>query len=204
MRIRTISRIANIAIVVVILAVSVAVSIAHAQGPATDKPARPEVALGYTFLRSNAPPAGCTCFNLNGGNATFAYPLGKGEFAVVGDLAAAHAGNISSSGYSLTLSTYTAGIRYAPKFGTKSLQPFGQALVGLAHSSGSLVQGGATPAGNSGAAFASILGGGLDIQLNRRFSIRLFEADYVLTTIDNGGNNHQNNLRIDAGAVFHF
>ena len=36
------------------------------------------------------------------------------------------------------------------------------------------------------------------------FSARLAEADYLLTTFDNGTNNHQNNLRISAGVVIHF
>jgi hypothetical protein len=30
------------------------------------------------------------------------------------------------------------------------------------------------------------------------------EADNLLTTLDNGTNNHQNNLRISAGLVVHF
>jgi hypothetical protein len=34
--------------------------------------------------------------------------------------------------------------------------------------------------------------------------VRLIEADYLLTTFDNGSNNHQNNLRIGAGVVVHF
>jgi hypothetical protein len=32
----------------------------------------------------------------------------------------------------------------------------------------------------------------------------MIEADYLLTTVDNGSNNHQNNLRISAGIVVHF
>ena len=39
--------------------------------PASAKP-RAELALDYTYLHSNAPPGSCGCFNLNGGNATFA------------------------------------------------------------------------------------------------------------------------------------
>ena len=39
--------------------------------------------------------------------------------------------------------------------------------------------------------------------MNPRFSVRLVEADYLLTTFDNGSNNHQNNLRISAGVVLH-
>ena len=40
--------------------------------PASDKPLRAELALGYTYLRRNAPPGGCGCFNVNGRSAIFA------------------------------------------------------------------------------------------------------------------------------------
>lgn len=172
--------------------------------PVGDKPFRAELALGYSYLHSNAPPGGCGCFNLNGGNATFAWPVKSGSFALVGDVAIAHAGTVSSTGDGLTLSTFTAGGRYLPKLGHSPLQPFGQALIGLAHSSGTLVEETNPGAGNAGAAFASNFGAGLDLRANPRFSIRLVEADYLLTTFDNGSNNHQNNLRISAGVVVHF
>ena len=59
--------------------------------------------------------------------------------------------------------------------------------------------------GSSGTnAFAANLGGGLDLRLNHRFSIRLIEADYLLTTFNNQSNNRQNNARISAGAVIRF
>jgi outer membrane immunogenic protein len=74
--------------------------------------------------------------------------------------------------------------------------------VGGAHASGSLVEGSGSSTG--GGAFASLVGGGVDLRATRRFSIRLVEADYLVTTFDNGGNNHQNNFRIGAGVVFHF
>ena len=183
---------------------------AVAQAPAqpaaaTEKPLRAELALDYSYLRSNAPPGGCGCFNLNGGSATFAWALKPGaSIALVGDITADQAGSISSSGYSLTLSAYTLGARYRQHIGHSPLQPFGQVLVGLAHSSGSLVGGQSPAASNAGAAFAANLGGGLDLRANRRFSFRLIEADYLLTTFDNGTNDHQNNLRLSTGVVLHF
>ena len=165
---------------------------------------RAELALGYSYLHSNAPPGGCGCFNLNGGNATFAWPLRSGQFALAGDVTIAHAGTVSSTGDSLTLSTFTAGVRYLPPMVHSALQPFGQVLAGVAHSGGTLVQGTNPGAANAGAAFAGNFGGGLDLRVTARFSIRLAEADYLLTTFNNGGNNHQNNLRISAGVVVHF
>jgi peptidoglycan-associated lipoprotein len=170
----------------------------------SEAPFRAEVALGYTYLHSNAPPGGCGCFSLNGGGAEFSWTLKDPRFALAADGFGAHQGNAANTGDALTLSAYTAGARYLPRLGHSSWHPFGQVLVGLAHSSGSLVQGSNTAATNAGAAFAAKMGGGVDLRINHRFSIRLIEADYLLTTFDNGTNNHQNNLRINAGVVIHF
>ncbi len=180
-------------------------SVANAQKakPADLQP-RAELAVQYNYERSNAPPGGCTCFSLNGASASFAWPVKPGGFALVGDVGVAHAGSITSSGLSLTLSTFTAGTRYLPRLGASKVQPFGQVLVGFAHSGGTLVSGTNTSVSNAGAAFAATMGGGVDLRLNRRFSVRMVEADYLLTTFKNGDNDHQNNLRLSAGAVFHF
>jgi outer membrane immunogenic protein len=183
----------------------IAPAVARAQAaPAHDDAPRPELAFGYSYVHSNVPPGGCGCFSLNGGNATFAWPLGSGKFAVAGDIDVVHAGSVSSQGESLTLGTYTAGARYLPLAGHSAWQPFGQALIGVAHSTGTLVQGANSGSANAGAAFATNIGGGLDLRAGAKFSIRLVEADYLLTTFDNGSNNHQNNIRIGTGVVIHF
>jgi peptidoglycan-associated lipoprotein len=127
-----------------------------------------------------------------------------GHFALAGDITVLHAGSVSASSESLTLSTFTAGVRYLLPAHDSRVQPFGQVLVGLVHSSGTVVEGSNPGAANAGAAFASNIGGGLDLKANRRFAIRLIEADYLLTTVDNSSNNHQNNLRISAGVVLRF
>jgi peptidoglycan-associated lipoprotein len=199
------------ALLLTVAAVSIAPALAQSPDqataqpmPASGQPLRAELALSYSYLRSNVPPGGCGCFNLNGGSATFAWPVKPGSFALVGDLTVAHAGSAAITGDTLTLSAFTAGARYLPRLGRSPLQPYGQALVGLAHSSGTLVQAPNPGASNAGAAFAANLGGGLDLRVNPRFSVRLVEADYLVTTFDNGANNHQNNLRISAGVVVRF
>lgn len=178
-----------------------AVSLAQAAPVQQDAP-RPELAFGYTYVHSNVPPGGCGCFSLNGGSATFTWPLKSGRFAVAGDIDVVHAGAASITGDSLTLSTYTAGGRYRPIVGHSVWQPFAQVLIGLAHSSGTLVQGSNPGSANAGAAFATNVGGGLDLRASSKIAIRLVEADYLLTTVDNGSNNRQNNFRIGAGVVF--
>lgn len=175
-----------------------------AQGAAmTAPPSRFDLAAGYSYQHSNAPAGGCGCFSLNGGSGSLAWPIRSSGFAIAGDVGVTHAGAVASSNSSLTVSSYTAGVRYAPHFHSRIL-PFGQTQVGLAHASGSLVQGQNPAASNAGAAFAALLGGGVDLRAGRRFSIRLAEADYLLTTFNNSTNNHQNNLRITAGLVLHF
>jgi outer membrane immunogenic protein len=169
----------------------------HAQTNSQPAPEpRPELAVEYNYVHSNAPPGDCGCINLNGGSASFAWPLRVWHLSLVGDVAAVHAGSISSEHDDLTLSTYTVGVRYSPQVHAWHLQPWGQVLVGGAHASGSLVSG--------GGAFASLVGGGIDVPLTRRFSIRALEADYLVTMFGNGSNNHQNSLRIAAGMVLHF
>jgi len=198
------SLIGKSALLLVVVAAAAAACGAQGTSGSAGKPLPAELAVEYNYVRSNAPPGTCTCFNLNGGGASFAWPVASGRFAAVGEIAAVHAGSISPNSYGLTLSTYTAGVRYLPRFTRWSMQPFGQVLAGVAHSSGSLVQGQYSLATNAGAAFAASVGGGLDLRANRRISLRLVEADYLATTIDNGSNNHQNNLRVSAGVVFHF
>ena len=198
------------ALLLTIAAVSAAQAVAQsAAQPAptsgsANKPFRAELELGYSYLRSNAPPGGCGCFNLNGGSASFAWAIVPGKWDLVGDVVSGHGSNISANGYGLTLSAFTGGVRYIPPFRNSSLHPFGQVLLGMAHSSGTLVSSSNSSTTNAGAAFAANLGGGLDLSASRRFSIRLIEADYLVTTFNNGANNHQNNLRIGAGVVQHF
>lgn len=186
-----------------LVVIAVCGAVAGAQTPAVHDHAatkRAELALDYSYMHSNAPPGGCGCFNLNGGSGTFAWHF-KPILAVVGDVTVTHGGAISSDGLDLTLSSFTSGIRYTPKLHMGVLKLFGQVLAGVAHSSGSLVD---DVASNAGAAFDGQAGGGVDLNVSPRFSLRLVEADYIATTFNNGSNDHQNNFRLGAGVVFHF
>jgi peptidoglycan-associated lipoprotein len=176
----------------------------HAQAPAALKPLGPELTLDYAYVRSNAPPAQCSCFSLNGGYGSLALPIDTGKLAFVIE-AGASDGTTKNAGrsYDLLLSTYTAGLRYrvAPR---RRWDPFGQVLIGFAHAGGSLASGTA-PAANEGyGVFAANVGGGLDRRLNDHWSIRVVEADYLVTTFTNGVNDHQNNIRISSGVTYHF
>src|SRR5271168_992943 len=162
---------------------------------------RVEVGLDYNYVRSNLPAGGCGCFGLNGGSGWVAFKFSR-SLAVVGEIASQTASNISSSGADLTLTAYLAGARYSSTHAGR-FAPFAQALLGGAHAGGTLAPGNSGLPG-SPTAFALTAGGGLDIGLTRHLAVRAFEADYYLTRFDNGVNDHQNNLRIEAGVIFRF
>lgn len=164
---------------------------------------RPELDLNYTWVRSNLPPGGCGCFALNGGGAEFAVPLRNSAFSLAAAFNMTTPNNASPPSTDLTLSSYTVGGRYRPAFSSR-LQPFGEVLVGIAHASGPLVAKPNPASANASLTFASMVGGGVDLRASPRFSVRLVQADYYLTTFDNGSNDHQNNLRLSVGTVFHF
>jgi len=162
-----------------------------------------EVAVEYSYLRANAPPAQCDCFSLNGGSISLAQPIRSGRFAFVFDTTISHGSEIGTGGYDLTLAAFTGGVRYRP-LPRARWNPFGEVLVGAAHASGSLVEGPTPAASDPTLVFASTIGGGLDRRLTKSWSLRIIEADYLLTTYTNRVNDHQNSLRISVGAAYHF
>lgn len=98
---------------------------------------------------------------------------------------------------------YTAGIQVKDNKAAKRFSPFVHALFGAA-TSGTKIDlssfPGASDLSVSKTGFSMIFGGGLDIKVTKRFSIRAIQADYHRTFI--GGNN-QNNVRLGFGIVFH-
>jgi peptidoglycan-associated lipoprotein len=202
MRIR-IEAICNSLLVIAVISCLTAASSAQSAKLAKN-PVSPEVSVTYTYAHSNAPPGGCGCFSLNGGGASIAIPFGNSPWQFVGDVTLTHAANISPASYDLNLSTCTVGARYRPKLRSGSWQPFAQVLAGPAYSSGTLLLAQNQSGANGHDAFAASIGGGVDLRVNRRFSFRLADASYLLTTFNNGTNNHQNNLRVSTGVVVRF
>jgi hypothetical protein len=90
------------------------------------------------------------------------------------------------------------------------VRPFGHALVGAAYGRTSVksyttgfcdAQGvSCTGLDNDDTGFAAVLGGGVDVKLNNRFSVRAIQADYNPTRL-NGTTQH--NFRFSVGVVFH-
>jgi outer membrane immunogenic protein len=158
-----------------------------------------DAALTYHWMRTNTSPGKCGCFALNGGGVSGSWNL-RPRWAVVAEISAEHAGNVLSTGKSLTLTSYLAGARYRlPQpwlRGPHSPRPFAQLLLGAEHPGG-----GVAGSGDGLYAFATRMGGGIDLPVSSHIAVR-FQIDYSLTHSANSANDHQNNLLLGAGAVF--
>jgi outer membrane immunogenic protein len=163
---------------------------------------RGDAAVSYHWVRANAGPGECGCFGLNGGGVSGSWDM-RGPFSVVVDISAETAGSAPTNRSSLTLSSYLAGARYRipqPWWkGAHKPQPFGQLLLGAAHAGG-----GVAGLGDATFGFATRIGGGVDVPLSPRFAVRVVQIDYYLTHFANATNDHQNNLLVGAGFVFHW
>lgn len=176
-------------------------SVAQTSSPRTITFAPLEVTLAYSADRTNGVAGGCGCFWMSGGKAEASAALSN-SFSIVSELAGQHASNISPGLNSLSLVTYLFGPRYSFRSRTR-LVPFGQFLVGGVHGFDALFPGSGPSVPNPDA-FAFAAGGGLNVNISRRFGFRVVQADYLQTQLPNDGNNRQNHLRISGGAVFRF
>ena len=112
-------------------------------------PARVDIALDYNYVHSNAPPGGCGCFSLNGGNASAAWFIGP-HVALVADIGSAYTNKATSSGLDLTLTNYLFGARVPYRVRGSRFEVFGQGLIGVAHAGGTLA-----PTNAGGGVFAA-------------------------------------------------
>jgi outer membrane protein OmpA-like peptidoglycan-associated protein/opacity protein-like surface antigen len=161
---------------------------------------RYDLSIGYNNTRANAPPAGCHCFDMNGGFVFGSVHL-TDWFGIAGEFTGGHSSNISILGQGLTLTTFTAGPRVSHRF--RRFTPYGEVLVGGAHGSGSYFPS-RTSISSSASSFAVTTGGGVDFRLTPRFSIRALDLQYLRTSLPNGVNNEQNQLMIGAGVMIKF
>jgi opacity protein-like surface antigen len=104
--------------------------------------------------------------------------------------------------------TYRSGSRFEPFFEVN----FGGTRLSLSCQSSALTcvnaTGGRTFAKN---AFALTVGGGFQVKLSHKFSLRLVQAEYLYTRFGNncalavcGNNNSQNNFRLKSGVVINW
>ena len=171
----------------------------------------------YSYFRLNPGlPSVWNSQNLNGGGGQFALYVkpwlalaadlqGYGSFTQCPKSSSEFSGCASGN-----LFTYTFGPQIKYRMG--KLEPFAEVLLGGAHSNfyanacnkDTGICGSKSPSNN---AFALAIGGGVDIPVSSKFTIRLVDADYELTRFGNnftGGNNSQNNFRFQTGVQFRF
>jgi outer membrane immunogenic protein len=163
-----------------------------------------DAAVTYQWVHTNAGPGECGCFGVSGGGVSGSWNV-RGPWAVVADFSSQTATGAPTVGSSLTLTSGLGGARFElPRLrrnwihGAHRVQPFAQILVGVSHAGG-----GAAGLGDGTNRFAARAGGGLDVPVSRRFSVR-GQIDYFATTFANATNDHQNNLLIGAGLVYHW
>ncbi|WP_158944505.1 outer membrane beta-barrel protein [Granulicella sp. S190] len=156
------------------------------------------VGADYTYVKTNILP-GCNCVSLNGGGLQLDAGL-TSHLAAVADLTIAHRSGITQNNYDLTQTTYTFGARYLPFRPRARWQPFGELLLGGAHTSGSLAPDNTGFGGSN--TFALQTGGGVRLPLSSRIVLEPVRVDYLLTKFGNGADDRQNDLRVSVGILF--
>jgi opacity protein-like surface antigen len=153
-----------------------------------------EVSGNYQFVRIN-PGNGANGINCQGGSGSFGVYL-TSRIGAIGEFGGCKVTGLPSGTTSHELN-YLFGPRiYFPTHNGRVF-PFVQTLFG-----GEQFSAGATGLGSaSTSAFAMTAGGGADITLNRRVSLRAIQVEYLYTHF---GGASQNNLKIQSGIVWRF
>jgi len=152
---------------------------------AQDMP-RVQVFGGYSYTRFDSQSLGFSSQSgLNGYNFSPAFNLLRG-FGVAAELSGQYASK-------LNFRDLAVGPQFLHSRGNSRF--FAHALIGDART---LVQVANT---EGDTARAVVLGGGMDRDISPRFAIRLFQVDYMHTTLFN---DKQNNLRFSTGLVYHW
>jgi outer membrane immunogenic protein len=163
----------------------------------------PQSSFGYLYQRSQGTFGG-KGFGLNGGRADVLLPFTR-NFGLVAEFSGVRTGGIPGAGTGLTLLTYMAGPRFSvPLRRTHEagrVVPFAQVLLGGAHASDGLFPTGSSVSSTANS-FAMSAGGGMQVGVTQRLSVRVIQAEYLYTRLPNLFDSYQNSYRIGAGVVF--
>lgn len=202
---------------------------------AADEVPKFEVSADYSFAHFDPARNFFKTKNLNGGGGAFTLNFGN-YFGVKADFQGYGSSNFGytlPSGVTLPNGTVTTsptaatlqGNLFTYTFGpvikkhTGVFQPFGEVLLGAAHSNAYAnvfkdIYGISRSNNNNG--FAMVVGGGLDLRLNRTITLRPAEVDYLLTRFGSNyvppastglpsiSTQNQNSFRYLAGVDFTF
>jgi outer membrane immunogenic protein len=168
---------------------------------AQDEAYRGDVAVTYHWMRANAAPGECGCFSLHGFGVSGSWNI-HSAWSIVTEFGSEFRASTSTQD-SLTVTSFLAGARYRiPQpwlKGAHRPEPFAQFLIGPAHAGG-----GEAGVADGAYAFASRLGGGIDVPLKSHFEVRPFQVEWFRTQFANTKNDRQNNLLVSAGLVYHW
>ena len=183
-----------------------------------------EVFLGYSRFgtASDNTVTGNRMVGLNGGSASVAFNFNR-YLGIVGDFGGYDDSQLqlTGTGVNQPLVVNSSGTAYTYLFGPRlsfrnqtRFTPFAQVLAGGVHASAVTVNNCAgagcavLPVQSS---FAFTGGGGLDIRLTHRISVRAVQAEYMLTRfpdvvngVSTGSSASQNDLRLSSGLLFGF
>jgi len=157
---------------------------------------RTEIFGGYSYMRLDADNQ--TDQDLNGFNTSYTYNFNS-FLGATAEFSAFFGTTQVASGTTVTTQDQDMYFyMFGPKFtfrGNERFTPFAHVLLG------GVTQRNQTTATTStnNTQFAMALGGGLDVSVTERISLRAIQADYVLTRLV--ANTNQNNIRASAGFV---
>jgi hypothetical protein len=162
-----------------------------------------DVAVVYNPLVANVVDG--NRFSMQGGSVQVHGQFWRG-LGVVAEVSELHAAHMSGSGAGLDMLTAAFGPRYAWSPEHRRYTLFGQVLAGEANGMNSVFPASSGLVDNAHS-LALYVGGGVNLNLshlNRHFTLRAFEADWLRTQMPNAATGVQNNLRLGAGLVFQF
>jgi len=162
---------------------------------AADTP-RVEVFGGYSYLRvdSSLSMSGTTALNANGWDASV-----TGNFNRFLGMTAEFNGEYESQNFEgVNTTEHFRNMLFGPtvSYRTKKFTPFVHALFGVSHLATSTM--GVSTGDN---AFATAIGGGVDLKITRMLALRVAQVDYVGTRFDSDSQNH---FRVASGLVVRF
>jgi outer membrane immunogenic protein len=159
-----------------------------------------DAAVTYQWVRTNAAPGECGCFGLDGAGISGSWDV-NGPWAIVTEFSSELRPSVPFGQGSLTVTSFLGGARYRlPQPWIKGVHrplPFAQVLIGPAHSGG-----GEAGAGDGTYAFATRIGGGIDVPLKSHFVLRAIQVDWFRTEFANAKNDRQNNLLVAVGIAY--
>lgn len=125
------------------------------------------------------------------------------HWGAAADISGLHIGVLPNVGAGLDLVTAVFGPRLTMAPPNRRYRVYGQALGGVTNGLNSLFPG-SSGAATTATGPALLLGGGTDLELNRRLSYCLLDAAWLRTQLSSGTTTVQNDLRLGTGLVLRF